>query len=94
MDEARQEKSQFQTIKKSGMAGSFWELYAPTNLWTAREAFVWHNEEQRELAGVPYIADIISSNRLRRAVHIAMKGEETLPTVVFGDSPETVSNRV
>ena len=64
------------------------------NLWTAPEAFVWPNEEQRELTGVPYIADIISNIRLRRAVHIAMKGEETLPAVVFGNSRETVSHRV
>ena len=56
-----------------------------------REAGVWrrrHNEELRELTGVPWITDIIKSNRLRWAGHVARQEEDAIPKIAMRGRPE------
>ena len=56
-----------------------------------REAGVWrrrHNEELRELTGVPWITDIIKSNRLRWAGHVSRQEEDAIPKIAMRGRPE------
>ena len=52
---------------------------------------VWrrrHNEELKELTGVPWITDIIKSNKLRWAGHVARQEKDAIPKMAMRGHPE------